>query len=237
MREIWKRESGTGKAWEVVEIHYDFDKNTRKLIDGWSYNTHYKFYMTEQACLDACKELRRNGYQRFSYSTNMGSHIVLKRYYYKRTGNPEIIKPKIKNPIMETTTKMETGITAPTFDNVQNAINTLQSWAHKNGYRLDGNLAVDPATFNSVMPTLSKTQKKKLGRSIHQATTGTNFRSANRFLHTLFKKVLKSEKCPKVLVSEREAQIQEARRKWVTARNAAKTALAEYKATKGDYYK
>ena len=104
-------------------------------------------------------------------------------------------------------------------------------------YRIEGELTFDVSSMSDIISKMSKTQKKKFGRSLFRATNNPSLYSVNILLHFLYKKLLKTEKCPKVLISEKEQQIKEARKKWVAARDLATAALAEYKSIKGDFYK
>jgi hypothetical protein len=139
---------------------------------------------------------------------------------------------------MKTTTQQGSGIAIPTFENIQEVLDGIRSWAGERGYRLEGDLSIDPEETAAAVAALSKNQWKKLGRSLNRAAKKPSLYTVNMLLHALYKRVLARERgVPRALPSEREQRIQDARKKWVEARNAARLALDEYKNIKADFYR
>lgn len=60
---------------------------------------------------------------------------------------------------------------------------------------------------------------------------------ANRFLHFLFKKVLKVENAPYIDYSEKELKIKEAKNAWRKMKIEAEKLQEAYKLEKGTFYK
>ena len=84
---------------------------------------------------------------------------------------------------------------------------------------------------------LSLNQRKKLKRSINAFRKKLSLRSANRFYHFLFKKVMKSDVRISIIYSEKQLQIIKKREKYVKARNEMMKLYNDYKQEKGDFYK
>jgi len=84
---------------------------------------------------------------------------------------------------------------------------------------------------------LSFNQRKKLRNYLIHLDRHVTIKRINLFFHFLFKHVVKTDYRVKVEVSEKEAVIQAARKKWKEADAIAQTLLKTYKEEKGDFYK
>lgn len=79
------------KEYEVLMIHYKFDKYRRVLINSPKW-VHYKYYKTIDSCLDALKDLRTSIYDGAYYNYpsieqekkyfNIKPSINIKRYKF-----------------------------------------------------------------------------------------------------------------------------------------------------------
>jgi len=111
-------------------------------------------------------------------------------------------------------------------------IDKIKEWCKKNDYRIEG----FPLTLNlHKNDHVSKTQMKKINKSIVRLDKRITMKQANRFFH-LLTKICDSNpvriKCP-----EKEEKIQMARKRMLKAKEIYETLLKEYKEEKGDYYK
>lgn len=84
------------KEWEVIKITYAFEKYSRKFL--WKDQFHWKSYFTEEACLDAVRDLRKNstildypsfgkGKEEEAKYPQITPIYYIYRFYYKRKMN------------------------------------------------------------------------------------------------------------------------------------------------------
>lgn len=106
------------------------------------------------------------------------------------------------------------------------------------GWRLGNQTKTDEYTLGLAIAAMSLNQRKKLKNKINGCINRQTLKAINSLLHFIHRHVYKeATPAPYVLVSEKEAQIQTARRKYVEARKLAIKLQEEYKAEKADYYK
>jgi len=129
-----------------------------------------------------------------------------------------------------------------TTDNFKEGINEfltkLKRYADFMDYQVTGDINFDELKdLKGAIGNLSLSQKKKLRNNLISADHKMTLRTINRFLHFLYKAVLKSDVRVRVKPSVQDEEIQMKRKEWVTARDKAQVALFLYKKTKGDFYK
>ena len=129
-----------------------------------------------------------------------------------------------------------------TTDNFENEINEfvtkLKRYVEFMDYQVTGDVNFDELKdLKSGIGNLSLSQKKKLRNNLVSANYKMTLRTINRFLHFLYKAVLKTDKRVRIKPSVKDEEIQMKRKEWVEARDKAQVALFLYKKTKGDFYK
>jgi len=78
--------------------------------------------------------------------------------------------------------------------------------------------------------------RKRLVKSATKIEKHTSTVSINKFLKQ-YSRLVETPETYSIKVSEKEEQIQTARKEWTTLRDQAEAALLKYKETKGDFYK
>lgn len=117
---------------------------------------------------------------------------------------------------------------------VVNTIEEIKAWSNKLEYRLEFEL--DKNSLTEEISNASGKQKKRINAGARHFSQRPTLRSANRFLHTIFRKVLKAQPV-KIQLSEKETKIQDARKAWKNAMLKAEELRLVYKAEKGNFYK
>lgn len=136
---------------------------------------------------------------------------------------------------METTTKKSDGAT---FANVQSTISKIEEYVKDNGYQFkdrSGLTLLDEKTFYFQFGSIRK--RKKLVNAMEAIGKNPTLENINKFFHFLMKEILKSDLRVRVIKSEKEIAIEAKRKAFKEALAKMKTALAEYKLEKGDFYK
>lgn len=138
-----------------------------------------------------------------------------------------------------TTTKVEA-----TPQNINDAVARIAEYAKEKGYQF--NESEVPAFREQSLAFWqgrklsfeSKSQEKVCRNYLTRFTKSISMSQANRFLHYLWRHVMKMDgQPPRVEYSEREQKIKAARKAWKTAQAEAEKLQAEYKTIKGDFYK
>lgn len=123
--------------------------------------------------------------------------------------------------------------------NIENTFKKIQQFVTDNNYRIEGELKM-PTNFIGLNKSLkfeSKRQMKVARNYINRLDKKINISTANKFLHFLFKKIYQLEKAPKILLSEKEIKIQDARKAWKKAAAEAEKLRLTYRNEKSDFYK
>jgi len=139
---------------------------------------------------------------------------------------------------------MVTALDQATLNEVQSKIESLTA----QGYRVPNLPKVGPKTEGIVsglfsgsavkLPKdLSTNKEKRLKRLAARFLERPTWGNANIYLHFLYKKCIGQEKAPKVLLSEKEERIQQARKAWKKVQVEADRLRLAYKTEKGDFYK
>lgn len=141
--------------------------------------------------------------------------------------------------IEKTNTKTNFKMTANNFeDEINEFVTKLKRYVEFMDYQVTGDVNFDELTdFKGRIADLSLSQKKKLRNNLISANHKMTLRTINRFLHFLYKAVLKTDKRIRIKPSVKDEEIQMKRKEWVESRNKAQVALFLYKKTKGDFYK
>ena len=136
--------------------------------------------------------------------------------------------------------KTVTTLVEPTKDNINALFTKINKYAEEKGYRITGNTLSLPTNLIGMekSPKFESKKKMKVVRNYmtkldKKITMGT----CNRFLHVLFKHVYESKAAPRIDYSEKECQIQAARKAWKKADIEAMKLQKIYKETKGTFYK
>lgn len=108
------------------------------------------------------------------------------------------------------------------------ALKVVNKKVEKEGWRITGEIWM-PNEENMISAIrngkYSKNERKVLRNRINRVLLKPGLRNINTLTHS------------KVKVSEREEQIQKARKKWKVAQSISDQLMEEYKTLKGDFYK
>ena len=131
-----------------------------------------------------------------------------------------------------------------TPQNINDTITNIVEYAKAKGYDFD---AKDISTFRETpiafwqgksLEFESKRKKKTCSNYLTRFSRKITMSQANRFLHFLWRHVLKNEgTAPEIKYSQRELDIRAARKTWKAAEKAAEELRLAYKNIKGDFYK
>lgn len=118
-------------------------------------------------------------------------------------------------------------------------INKVKDFVDFNEYSLNKTIEIESfsSDLKGKIGEMSLNQRKKYKRIINKFMSKGSLRSANRFLHYLYKKVLGSELRITITYSEKQLKIVATREKYVQARKAMIEAYKLYKEEKGDFFK
>jgi flagellar biosynthesis chaperone FliJ len=115
------------------------------------------------------------------------------------------------------------------------ALKTIDEKISKTDWVRPESDVVDDKLLNLTITNLALNQRKKIKNKFNACIHRTTICSMNKFLRALNKIIF--AKLSYVSKSDKEQKIQEARKKYVEARNIAIKLYSEYKNEKGDYYK
>lgn len=126
-----------------------------------------------------------------------------------------------------------------TIENVENTFNKIREFANLRGYRIM-NALKSPTNLIGLNKSLrfdSNRKKKVLRNYINRLDKHISLRSANMFLHFLFKHIYKTDTFPSIELSEREIKIQQARKEWKKSSAETEKLRLAYRKEKGDFFK
>lgn len=112
----------------------------------------------------------------------------------------------------------------------------INEYVAKNDYQLNGNIK-QKLNLDSVIDDVTLRKRKVLRRYMYYIKVHPTLDSVNKFLHFLFKEVLKSDARVKVVKSEKEQMIQKKREEFKAALKVLIEKRQAYKEEKGDFYK
>lgn len=142
---------------------------------------------------------------------------------------------------METTIANHINVSNITFDLLQKSFEKIDAFVKENDYQFKDRKGLDNITesvFNAAYANLSNKKRKKLAKylwALHNRPM--TLAGANRFLHFLLVKIMKSDLRVRIIKSEKELAIEAKRKAYKEALEKVKVAYADYKTEKGDFYK
>lgn len=120
-----------------------------------------------------------------------------------------------------------------TSENLKLAQDNIQQFAKQRRMVIKGDLNLDDRDLTFNFP--SKRQKKAFQRSLGHAISHPTMKTISLFLHRVGK--YSSHKPVKLDYSEKEKDIQKARKDWKFLQKKAEEARLAYKEAKGNFYK
>jgi hypothetical protein len=132
---------------------------------------------------------------------------------------------------METTHKSQ--LLDYSKENVKLVSDKIQAFINEKGYRL----SIPVIKISEDIVFESKKKSKVLRRYLTLINNRISLKTINRFLHFLYKKIYKEAEAPKVLISEKETKIQDARKAWKKIQAESVKLEKIYKEEKGNFYK
>lgn len=112
----------------------------------------------------------------------------------------------------------------------------INDYVARNEYQLNGNIK-QKLNLDAVIDDVTLRKRKVLRRYMYYIKVHPTLDSVNKFLHFLFKEVLKSDARVKVVKSEKEQLIQKKRQEYKAALKILIEKRQAYKEEKGDFYK
>ena len=124
-------------------------------------------------------------------------------------------------------------------ENIESSFNKIKEFADSKGYVIKGEMKIPTNLIgmNKSMHFDSNKQKKRFRNYINRIHKKTTMRTANIFLHVLFKKIYQLDTAPSVEYSEKEISIQNSRKAWKKVQAEADKLHLAYIKEKGDFYK
>ena len=123
---------------------------------------------------------------------------------------------------------------------IRMTITKIRKFVEDNGYQFKDEKAFEELTeskFNAAFNDLSKKKRKRLASYIWAVNNHPSLGGINKFFHFLMKNIMKSDVRIRVIKSDKELAIEAKRKAYKKALEAMKTAYADYKTEKGDFYK
>ena len=123
-------------------------------------------------------------------------------------------------------------------EKVHETVEFIEQVIEKNNWQIKGDVNIlKNVTIGDFQNHYSKRKIKRMNRNINWVLEKPSISNINRFFHFICTKVLETIKRVKVILSEREIEIQEARKRWKDVQNVEQELLKRYKEIKGDFYK
>ena len=126
------------------------------------------------------------------------------------------------------------------FELIQKTINNIEIFVNDHGYQFKDRKVLDEITeekFKVAFNDLSMKKRKKLASFVWSVNNKPTMSRANKFLHFLMTKILKSDLRVRITYSPKEIAIQEKRKAYKELLAKTKATYADYKTEKGDFYK
>jgi site-specific DNA-adenine methylase len=140
-----------------------------------------------------------------------------------------------------TSIKNHVNVTNINYELLQKSFEKIDTFVKENDFQFKDRKGLDNITesgFNTAYADLSNKKRKKLAKylwALHNRPM--TLAGANRFLHFLFAKIMKSDLRVRIIKSEKELAIEAKRKAYKDALEKVKVAYADYKTEKGDFYK
>jgi hypothetical protein len=144
---------------------------------------------------------------------------------------------------METIEKTHLNIksSADLKNEIVKTISKIEAYVKFNEYELIKNKEFDLSKeFDKLRLYLNDSslrKRKTLRRQMFRLNKHITIAGANKFLHFLFSKIMKSENRYKILKSQKEQEIIAKRKAYIAALQIMKVAEKDYFDTKGDFYR
>jgi len=123
------------------------------------------------------------------------------------------------------------------YDAVNEAEKKIRWFVDFNEYQFNKPFVFPRVEVKKEIAKLTLNKRKKLKRAINNFHKRQSIASANRFLHFLYKEVLKTDVRVRITYGEKELKIKEMRKKYVEVRKIMLETYKEYKKEKGNFYK
>lgn len=123
------------------------------------------------------------------------------------------------------------------YNEIQKTLKKIDEYVTFNEYRYSNKIDISNKQLTDALIDSSLKRKKVLRKYMYKINSKPTLQFINKFLHFLFKQVLKSDTRVKVLKSEKEQSIIAKREAFVKARQAMLKAKSEYLQEKGEFYK
>jgi hypothetical protein len=122
------------------------------------------------------------------------------------------------------------------INEIDQTLQRINDYVVKNDYQLNGNIK-QKLNLDSVIDDISLSKRKVLRRYMYHIKVHPTLDVVNKFLHFLFKEILKSNARVKVVKSEKEQLIMKKRQEYKAALKILLEKRQAYKDEKGDFYK
>ena len=126
-------------------------------------------------------------------------------------------------------------------DEIIRTLSTIKAYTEFNEYELTKNkefsMEAEFEKLNLHLNDASLRKRKTLRRQMYRLNIHTTISAANKFLHFLFAKIMKSEYRFKISKSAKENEIIAKRKAYIAALEIMQAAKKDYFDTKGDFYK
>lgn len=140
---------------------------------------------------------------------------------------------------VQTTTKSEFDVNNVSFftEQIFSTLVNIVEYADENGYKYNNPVILDTDEVYAAINETSRNARKKLRNAIISFKKNPTLKKVNLFLHNLMKNIMNSDTRYRILKSDKQLQIEEARANYRKLRDQARLAYEEYNTTKGDFYK
>lgn len=126
------------------------------------------------------------------------------------------------------------------FNLLTDTFKKIDAFTEANGFQFKGaknHYSITEADFKAALTNLSKRKRKKITAYIWAINNKPTFGGINKFFHFFMKFVMKSDLRVKLDKSDRELAIEAKRKVYKDALAVVRAAYADYKETKGNFYK
>ena len=123
------------------------------------------------------------------------------------------------------------------INKVDETIEKAEQVIKENNWQVKGEIKILKCITNGHLDNCSKRTIKRLNKAIWFVEKKPGLNSINRLFHFICTRVLETKERVRVLPSQREIEIQEARKRWKEVKKVEQELLDKYKELKGDFYK
>lgn len=126
---------------------------------------------------------------------------------------------------------------ATVYNEIEKTCQRIDEYVALNEYQINNNVKIDKTVLMDALTDTSLRKRKILRRYMYKISNHATLEVVNKFLHFLYKEVLKSDVRVKVVKSEKEQLIQKKRQEFKMALKIMLEKKQEYLNEKGDFYK